>query len=166
VIKNIKTFFKECVYGAVDGTVTTFAIISAAVGSGQQSSLVVIFGLSNVLADGFSMAVSSYLANDTLSGRRTARAQSIATFWAFLLAGTLPTIPFLIDATFKLNTNITRLFAFSVALALASFSGIGYLRGKVGSRKPYATMIETVLLGSVASLIAYVLGDFLEKLLS
>ncbi len=53
----------DIMLGAVDGTVTTFAIISGVAGTGLEHGVLVAFvlGLSNVLADGFSMAASNYL---------------------------------------------------------------------------------------------------------
>ncbi len=46
-------YLREFVYGAIDGTVTTFAIVSGVVGAGLSPSIVLILGLANVLADGF-----------------------------------------------------------------------------------------------------------------
>lgn len=51
----------DFVLGAVDGTVTTFAIVSATAGAGLSTAVAIVLGLSNVLADGFSMAVSNFL---------------------------------------------------------------------------------------------------------
>ncbi len=52
---------RDFVYGAVDGTVTTFAVVSGVAGAGLGGSVIVILGLANLLADGFSMAISNYL---------------------------------------------------------------------------------------------------------
>ncbi|CAD7694841.1 unnamed protein product [Ostreobium quekettii] len=51
----------DFVLGAVDGTVTTFAIVAGVAGSGLPAGVAVVLGLANVLADGFSMAVGNYL---------------------------------------------------------------------------------------------------------
>jgi len=57
----------DFVLGAVDGTVTTFAIVSGVAGANLQGGAIsgvliaFILGVANVLADGFSMAVSNYL---------------------------------------------------------------------------------------------------------
>lgn len=52
---------RDFIYGAIDGAVTTFAIVAGAAGAGFGDSVVVIMGLANLFADGFSMAVSNYL---------------------------------------------------------------------------------------------------------
>lgn len=53
-------YLREFVYGAVDGTVTTFAVVSGVAGAGLSSGIVIVLGLANLLADGFSMAVSAF----------------------------------------------------------------------------------------------------------
>ena len=54
-------YIRDFVYGSIDGLVTTFAIVSGAYGAALSTSVIVILGLVNLLADGFSMAVSNYL---------------------------------------------------------------------------------------------------------
>ncbi|MFB6346585.1 MAG: VIT1/CCC1 transporter family protein [bacterium] len=46
--------------GAIDGVVTTFAIVSGAVGGGPAGGVIILLGFANLIADGFSMAVSNY----------------------------------------------------------------------------------------------------------
>ena len=55
------SYLRDFVYGAIDGAVTTFAVVAGAAGAGLADSVVVIMGVANLLADGFSMAVSNYL---------------------------------------------------------------------------------------------------------
>lgn len=55
-------YLPEFIYGGIDGVVTTFAIVAGVVGAGLNPSIVLILGFSNVLADGFSMASSNFLA--------------------------------------------------------------------------------------------------------
>ena len=54
-------YLKDSIYGAIDGAVTTFAVVSGVAGAGLSSGVVIILGLANLLADGFSMAASNYL---------------------------------------------------------------------------------------------------------
>lgn len=55
----------DAVLGAIDGAVTTFAIVTGVVGADLSSSIVLILGIANLLADGFSMAVSNFLGTRT-----------------------------------------------------------------------------------------------------
>lgn len=50
----------DAVLGGIDGCVTTFAVVSGAFGAGFSPQVALVLGLANLLADGFSMAVSNY----------------------------------------------------------------------------------------------------------
>src|ERR1044071_9532881 len=56
---------EDFVYGAVDGSVTTFAVVAGVIGAELSPSIVLILGFANLFADGFSMAVGNYLASKT-----------------------------------------------------------------------------------------------------
>ncbi|MCM2322820.1 MAG: VIT1/CCC1 transporter family protein [Oligoflexia bacterium] len=55
------SYLRDFVYGGVDGSITTFAIVSGVWGAQLPTRSVIILGLANLLADGFSMATSNYL---------------------------------------------------------------------------------------------------------
>lgn len=55
------SYLGDFVLGAVDGTVTTFAIVAGAAGAGLSGAIALVLGLANVVADGFSMAAGTYL---------------------------------------------------------------------------------------------------------
>jgi VIT1/CCC1 family predicted Fe2+/Mn2+ transporter len=58
----MKWHFEDFVYGAFDGSVTTFAIVTGAIGASLSPMVVVILGFANLFADGFAMAVGNYQA--------------------------------------------------------------------------------------------------------
>lgn len=53
-------YLRDWIYGGIDGAVTTFAVVSGVVGAGLQPYVVLILGVANLIADGFSMAASNY----------------------------------------------------------------------------------------------------------
>jgi vacuolar iron transporter family protein len=55
------SYLRDLVYGAIDGIVTTFAVVAGVAGAGLDADVVVIMGIANLAADGFSMAVSNFL---------------------------------------------------------------------------------------------------------
>lgn len=57
---NIKSF----TYGGVDGVITTFAIMAAAVGANLDPKVVIIMGFSNLIADALSMGFGDYLSSN------------------------------------------------------------------------------------------------------
>ncbi len=58
---RFQEYLGEFVYGGIDGSVTTFAIVAGVAGAGLDSAIVIILGFANLLADGFSMSVGAYL---------------------------------------------------------------------------------------------------------
>lgn len=53
-------YLGDFVLGAIDGAVTTFAVVSGSAGAGLPAGVAVVLGFANIFADGFSMAVSNY----------------------------------------------------------------------------------------------------------
>ncbi len=51
---------RDWIYGAIDGVVTTFAVVAGATGAELSSNVVIILGAANLFADGFSMAAANY----------------------------------------------------------------------------------------------------------
>lgn len=58
--KKKVSYLGDAVLGAVDGLVTTFAVVSGVSGGGLSSGVAILLGAANLLADGFSMAVGNY----------------------------------------------------------------------------------------------------------
>lgn len=56
-------YIKSWIYGGLDGIITTFAIVAGVAGAGLQSSVILILGFANLIADGISMAIGDYLSS-------------------------------------------------------------------------------------------------------
>ena len=88
-------YLPEFIYGGMDGVITTFAIVSGVAGANLPLKVIVILGLANVFADGFSMGVSNYLSE----GARESNNQlntSLVTFFSFIIMGVIPVLPFML----------------------------------------------------------------------
>ncbi|MBI5466177.1 MAG: VIT1/CCC1 transporter family protein [Candidatus Kerfeldbacteria bacterium] len=55
-------YIGDVVYGANDGIITTFAVVAGVAGAALSPTIVLILGVANILADGFSMAAGNFLA--------------------------------------------------------------------------------------------------------
>lgn len=58
-------YLRDIVYGGIDGSVTTFAIVAGVAGAGLSTWVIIALGIANVLADGFSMAAGNYSGTKT-----------------------------------------------------------------------------------------------------
>lgn len=63
LLAGFRKYLGEFVYGGIDGSVTTFAVVSGAAGASLDHSIIIILGFANLIADGFSMSVGAYLSN-------------------------------------------------------------------------------------------------------
>lgn len=212
---------RDLVYGAIDGSVTTFAIVAGVAGAGLSPLIIVALGLANVLADGFSMAAGNYsgtkaelddmkrlrqvearhlrdhrdgellelreilrgkgLQGEVLVAATAAIAENeeawiqlmmegeyglaavdphpwkaaLATFLAFLIAGMIPLLPFLLglDEAFRLSVIATLLEFFAIGALKARWSLVGWWRSG----------LETLAIGAVAAGLAYLVGTLFQS---
>ncbi len=164
-------YLDEAVYGANDGIITTFAVVSGAAGAGLSGETVIIMGVANLIADGFSMGASSFLAIRTEAevakvkhffrrrGNDQATSRSIVTFVAFVIAGAIPLVPF-----FNALAE-GREFMVSAVGAGVTFFLVGGLRTLVTKRGFFNSGIEMFLVGGIASALAYGVGGLVHSLI-
>lgn len=176
MIKKIENNLREFVYGGMDGAVTTFAVVTGAAGANLGAKTILILGFANVLADGFSMAVGSYLSEKSDQDLTISRgegkkedyespvAASVATFVSFLLVGFVPLSVYTLDYIFGWNLGNDALI-WSVLLTLVAFAAIGYLRGQITKVDKARTILESLGLGLAAAIISYVVGNLLEGII-
>lgn len=173
--KKIEDYLSEFVYGGIDGAVTTFAVVAGATGARFDTKILLVLGFANLIADGFSMGVGSYLSTKSKRqllekhGKSTANAPSavmncVMTYAAFVLVGVVPLLAYTIDLVFKLN--IPNLFILASVLTALAFVGIGVLKSRVAETSIIRGVSETLVLGVIAALFAYVLGDVLERIIT
>lgn len=210
------SILRDVIYGAIDGSVTTFAIVAGVAGAGLSPFVIVALGFANVLADGFSMAVGNFsgtkaeadnarrlraveerhlvtdpdgerrelrqiLSNMGLDGEVLEQATdaiarnrgawidlmmereygvgqlepsplraALATFFAFLGAGLVPLLPFVL--------GLENAFRLSVGMTLAVFFAIGALKSHWSLAPWWRSGAETLAMGSAAAGIAYAVG--------
>jgi vacuolar iron transporter family protein len=155
-LKNkIQTYLPQMVYGAVDGTVTTFAVVAGATGWDLSSKIIIILGLANLFADGASMSISAYLSAksdasiDSAFWRKTPLSIALWTLVAFIIVGFIPLIPYVFDVgSFQLSCIMTGV----------AFFCIWALKGYVAKHRWLFSALQTLWLGTIAALIAYFVG--------
>jgi VIT1/CCC1 family predicted Fe2+/Mn2+ transporter len=175
-MKNFLQKFKQgvyvgdFVYGANDGVVTTFAVVAGSMGALLPQGVIIILGLANLLADGFSMGASNYLAlrsekelrdgqgeNGTIDNTDANTSHLVQhgfiTFFAFVIAGFIPLTPYL----FSLGTPQVS-FILSSVLAGVTFWSVGAARTLLTGGNPWKAGMEILVIGGLASSVAFVIG--------
>src|SRR4026208_599471 len=54
-------YLRDWIYGGIDGSGTTFAVVSGVSGARLSTWIILVMGFANLFADGFSMAASNFL---------------------------------------------------------------------------------------------------------
>lgn len=166
-------YLAEFVYGGIDGTVTTFAVVAGAVGASLSPAIVIILGFANLFADGFSMAAGNYLsmrAEGELEAKRGGVAESSSsilkhayvTFGSFVVIGFIPLLSFVV-ALFS-PTIESMQFELSIVLTAIAFVFIGGMRGAITGANKAKAALGTLAIGGAAAIIAYLVGLFLHSL--
>lgn len=219
-------YIGNVVYGGLDGIVTTFAVVSGVTGAELSAGIVLILGLANLLADGFSMATGAYLSaksereyydrelqrqlwqiqhrpNDErqalyeeyvqqgyteaearqivatharhpsawarvmmveelglLTDDRKPLISALLTFCAFLAAGSLPLLVYVLG----LFVPIAPMVAFLISLALSGVALflLGAAKVLITERNPFRSGMEMLLIGGLAAGVAYLVGALLK----
>jgi len=93
-------YLPDLVFGANDGIITTFAVVTGVVGAELSERIILILGFANLLADGFSMGASNFLArrsyanaDERATGGGAAR-HGAATVVGFVIAGMVPLVAY------------------------------------------------------------------------
>lgn len=88
---------------------------------------------------------------------------ALMTFVSFNIIGFIPLLSYVLAAFVEISESW--LFPVSCAGTAIALTIVGYLRGVVTNLKPAKTISQTILLGGVAALFAFFVGDVLAKYL-
>ncbi|HXE91538.1 MAG TPA: VIT1/CCC1 transporter family protein [Terriglobales bacterium] len=155
----------DLVFGANDGIVTTFAVVSGVTGAALNPAIAIVLGFANLLADGFSMAAGAYLGQRSEQdyrisveghiheGRIHAVGHGAAIFFAFLGAGSVPLLPLLFTREHS--------FAISCAATAVTLFIVGSLRTVITRGRWLHNGLEMLLVGSTAAAVSYAVGHLL-----
>lgn len=219
-------YLGDMVYGGLDGIITTFAVVSGVAGADLGYNVVVIMGLANLFADGFSMATGAYLSSKSeqevyererererwevehfpegekaemleiyrrqgypdedaqhlvdiqsrhseqwvntmmveelgmIPDDRNPLLNALATFVAFLVAGSVPMLVYLAGLFIPVPPEAT--FPISLGLSALALFGLGAAKVLVTERNAFRSGLEMLLIGGLAAAVAYVVGALLK----
>jgi VIT1/CCC1 family predicted Fe2+/Mn2+ transporter len=219
----------EIVYGALDGIVTTFAIVAGSAGASLSPGIIIVLGFANLVADGLSMSVGRYLSlkseqsyyeaqkkeeeneieefpdvekdeirqiyktqgfsgkkletlvslitsqktawvNTMMFGelglvlnKKDAVKAGLLTYAAFVIAGFVPLLSFVLSYFFPINEKI--LFPTAFLLTFATMFIVGSLRSLVIAKNWFLAGLEMLLIGGLTAIASYLVGLFLGSII-
>jgi VIT1/CCC1 family predicted Fe2+/Mn2+ transporter len=170
ILSKLYRYLGEFVYGGIDGTITTFAVVAGSVGAGLDTNVIVILGFANLLADGFAMSIGAYLSANSERDKDQDHASSksplfvgLFTYISFLIMGFIPLLIYVIDLLQDVSWN---LFVIASVLTGIVFIVIGVLKAYVTNGKYAKAIAQTLILGALAATVAFYVGDVLEKIVN
>ena len=218
----------DIIYGGLDGIITTFAIVSGVAGAQLESGIILVLGLANLIADGFSMAAGAYLSLkseqayydkekerelwevenfpegekqemyqiylqqgytpeeaaqlvdiksrdpkrwvdammiDELRMTRDDRKpmlSGLTTFISFIIAGSVPLLIYLVGLV---HVDVPSSFEISILLSALALFGLGTARVRITLQNPFQSGFEMLVVGGLASGVAYAVGALLRNLI-
>jgi len=222
-------YLKSGVYGGLDGIITTFAVVAGVIGAGLSSSVILILGFANLIADGISMAMGDYLSTksegeyymterdiEKKEARENPKTEKInlksilvkkgfnnedaekisflisknkkyqvetmlheelgllydnvhlkknalVTFSSFSLFGMVPLLLFVVGSIF--DTPIPNAFLWASLLSGISMFSLGAVKSKITKRNWFKSGGEILLIGGIAAVAAYFVGEILSKII-
>ena len=163
-------YIGDLVYGANDGIITTFAVVAGVAGGALSHSAVLIVGAANIAADGLSMAVGNFLAIRSHESARAAEnlpeeearplRHALATFAAFVVAGSLPLVPYVLPE-FREEE-----FFWSIVSTFVALFAVGAARTMVTVDRWWIAGLEMLSLGAIVAATAYVAGAVIAAVVS
>lgn len=161
------TLFRDMVFAADDGLITTFAIVAGATGASFTPEVAVVLGFANIVADGLSLASGVYLGvkselESSKKGDSLTKIEGspfkhgLVTFLSFTAFGFLILVPYLFELPHK--------FIVATVIVGLSLVGIGIWKSVYSAKSMFASALEVLLIGGVAATLAYLVGTFAETL--
>jgi VIT1/CCC1 family predicted Fe2+/Mn2+ transporter len=151
-------YIRDLVYGANDGIITTFAVVAGVAGGSLSTAAVLVVGAANLAADGMAMGVGNLLAIRAHESALAADGRpeeetypwkhGLATLLAFVGAGVVPLIPYMLPAA-----HDGRLL-WSSAFTMASLFAVGVARAAVTGDRWWRTGLEMLMLGGIVAVAA------------
>lgn len=224
--KSSGEYLGDFVFGAIDGSVTTFAVVSGVAGASLSTSVLLILGFANLFADGLAMAIGNFMSTKSdiefarrereretweiqhfpdgereeireIYRRKGLEGQQLdnvvealtsnesiwidtmmteelglipepksplktgwVTFLAFVVAGFIPLISYVLS--YFVDGIRSMAYPISILLTGIAFFSIGLMKVYITDRKWWLSGFETLLMGSLAAGVAYLVGYILK----
>jgi VIT1/CCC1 family predicted Fe2+/Mn2+ transporter len=153
-------YLRDMVYGALDGVITTMAVVAGATGAQLGARVAVILGVANLVGDGISMGASNYLGlkSELEQSRGDVAAEApwrhgLVTAAAFVVAGTVPLLAYLLPRPAGVS-----LFQTAAGLAALTLAAMGAARAPFVNRGAWRSAGEMTAVGALAGGAAYAVG--------
>ncbi len=159
-MKITNTNLRSVIFGVSDSLISTVGLLSGIDISGMPASSIVLAGVVYAFVEAFSMAVGSFLSEQSaeeyaaqkeVSGKN-AYAAGVVMFISFVLASFIPIVAYLFMPA-------ARAIWVSIALSLAALFIVGVVSAKVSNTGLVSRGLRMAILGGAAITIGVIVGE-------
>lgn len=161
-------YLSEFVNGGIDGSITTFVVLTSSIGMKLDPKYVLTLSIANALADSISMTYARYLSAVTeyeqgiLGNGRTPYTAAISVFISFFMASMMPIFMFYM---IKDKENHEKMYIYIYISCIISLFFIGYIKGIVLKQNKIDVATSTAFIGGISSYLAYIISSKLPSML-
>ena len=161
--KNFELYIRNIVFGVADSLVSTVGLLSGIDVSGTSRHVIVLTGIIYAFVEAFSMAVGSFLSEESaeeveMSGEVASAgplAGGIAMFVSFILVSFIPIVPYFFF-------GLTEALWISIALSVVALFIVGLISAKLVKVDMVKHGFKMALLGGLAIVIGVIVGKFIK----
>ena len=162
--KDTELYIRNITFGVTDSLVSTVGLLAGIDISGTTNHIVIMTGIIYAFVEAFSMAVGSFLSEESTEeyvakgevSSSKAFASGIIMFVSFIIASFIPILPYIIFSP------ITA-FWFSILFSIIALFIVGIIGGKISKVNAMKHAMQMALLGSLAIIIGVLVGKFVKS---
>ncbi len=157
-----KSFFRNFVFGAEDGLVSTVGLLSGVSFAGLAAREIILSGVILIIVEAISMAAGVYISEDTEkeidpSEKENQLNDAAVMFFSYALIGMIPLLPYIaLD-----DTNIA--FYWSIIASLIALFAVGLVKGFFIHSHPLKGALKITAIGAIVIGIAVSIGSLISR---
>jgi VIT1/CCC1 family predicted Fe2+/Mn2+ transporter len=156
-------YIRNIVFGIADSLVSTVGLLSGISASGATRSIIILTGVIYAFVEAFSMAVGSFLSEESVEEYATKSEISDSgpfvagtlMFVSFVIASTIPIFPYVIFGR-------TLAIFLSIVFSITFLFILGVVSAKISNIRLLKSGLKMALLGGAAIIIGIIVGKFIK----
>ncbi len=163
MVKKTELYLRNVIFGVADSLVSTVGLLAGIDVAGTSRHIIVLTGIVYAFVEAFSMAVGSFLSEQTAEEYEVKRevsdggpfAAGAVMFVAFILASFIPIVPYILF-------GLAGALWLSIGLSIIALFIVGIVSAKIVKVDVWSHGVKMMLLGGAAIVIGVIVGKFIK----
>jgi VIT1/CCC1 family predicted Fe2+/Mn2+ transporter len=163
MVKKTELYLRNVIFGIADSLVSTVGLLAGIDVAGTSRSGILLTGIVYAFVEAFSMAVGSFLSEQSAEEYEAKGevsdggpiAASVVMFLSFVIASFIPIVPYLL---FSLTTALWT----SIGLSIIALGVVGIVSARIVKVNMASHAVKMMLLGGAAIVIGVLVGKFIK----